>query len=422
MRVPVFKAQQILASQPLDDIESAVQEEITALRLSEKIRPGQSVAIGCSSRGIANYGTIISALVRSLQALGLEPFLFPAMGSHGAATAEGQKRVIEGHGISEQLLGVSIKSSLDTVEIGRLSNGLPVLIDRYAYEADHIIVANRIRSHTEFSHVFESGLMKIMAIGMGKERGATLYHKAFMVDGYPSIIQEVAETIMDTGKLLFGLGIVEDGLAQTAKVKALPAGSLLEGEIALLKFAQSLEPRLPFDDVDVLIIDEMGKDISGSGFDAKVVGRINMPLVSAEPEKPRVKRIVVLDLTDISSGNADGVGSADFITKKLYNKIDMNSLYVNALAGSEPEHARIPMVMKNAEQAITTAMNTVGHIEESDLKVMRIRNTKQLGIVELSASYKHQLEQRDDLVIIREQASFAFENDGELAPLNVDVN
>jgi hypothetical protein len=264
--------------------------------------------------------------------------------------------------------------------------------------------------------------MKIMAIGMGKERGATLYHKAFMVDGYPAIIQEAAETIMNTGKLLFGLGIVEDGLAQTAKVKALPAGSLLEGEIALLKFAQSLEPRLPFDDVDVLIIDEMGKDISGSGFDAKVVGRINMPLVSAEPEKPRVKRIVVLDLTDISSGNADGVGSADFITKKLYNKIDMNSLYVNALAGSEPEHARIPMVMKNAEQAITTAMNTVGHIEESDLKVMRIRNTKQLGVVELSASYKHQLEQRDDLVIIREQASFAFENDGELAPLNVDVN
>ncbi len=410
---------QALKSCPLPDIETAIRAEIEALQLPDRTKPGQSVAVGCSSRGIANYGLIVATLVKSLQNLGLQPFLFPAMGSHGAATAEGQKRVVENQGLTVEKLGVPIKSSLDTVKIGQLDNDTPVLIDRFAHEADHIVIANRIKSHTEFTHAFESGLMKMLAIGMGKEEGATRYHKAFMIEGYPAIIERVATTILSTGKFLFGLGIVEDGMLQTAKIAAFGTEDLIQGEIELLKLAKKLEPKLPFEDIDVLIIDEMGKDISGSGFDAKVVGRINMPLVSPEPEAPRIKRIVVLNLTDVSNGNADGVGSADFITRKLYEKIDMNSLYVNALAGSEPEHARIPMVMESARASIEAGMNTIGKIDENEIKVMRIRNTKELSVVEVSTTYTDQLKARPDIEVIGTPKPFSFDRHGELDMLSV---
>lgn len=416
----MMKIRQAIASCPLPDLESAIIAEIESLRLHDRVKPGQSVAVGCSSRGIANYGLIIATLVKSLQAKGLKPFLFPAMGSHGAATAMGQKRVIESHGITEDELGVPIKSSLDTVKIGQLDNGTPVLIDQFAFEADHIVIVNRVKSHTEFTHAFESGLMKMLAIGMGKEQGATLYHKAFMIEGYAAIIERVAATVFNTGKFLFGLGIVEDGLLQTAKIAAFPAEKLLEGEIDLLRLAKKLEPKLPFEDVDVLIIDEMGKDISGSGFDAKVVGRINMPLVSPEPEAPRIKRIVVRDLTDVSNGNADGVGSADFITRKLYEKIDMNSLYVNALAGSEPEHARIPMVMESTRAAVEAGMNTIGLIEEDEIKVMRIRNTKEVSVVEVSTAYRDQMKSRSDIEVVGTPKPFNFDEQGELEMLSVN--
>ena len=419
MSLKMVKIRQALTSCPLPDIETEICAEIEVLQLQGRVKPSQSVAIGCSSRGIANYGLIITTLVKSLREIGLKPFLFPAMGSHGAATAAGQKRVVEHQGLAEEKLEVPIKSSLDTVKIGNLGDDTPVLIDRFAYEADHIVIANRIKSHTEFTHVFESGLMKMLAIGMGKEEGATLYHKAFMIEGYPAIIEHVATTIFNTGKFLFGLGIVEDGLLQTAKIAAFGAEDLLEGEIELLKLAKKLEPKLPFEDIDVLIIDEMGKDISGSGFDAKVVGRINMPLVSPEPETPRVKRIVVLNLTDVSNGNADGVGSADFITRKLYEKIDMNALYVNALAGSEPEHARIPMVMESARAAIEAGINTIGNIEEDEIKVMRIRNTKELSVVEVSAAYSDELKLRSDIDVIGTPKPFSFDGHGELDMLSV---
>ena len=195
MSLKMVKIRQALTSCPLPDIETEICAEIEVLQLQGRVKPSQSVAIGCSSRGIANYGLIITTLVKSLREIGLKPFLFPAMGSHGAATAAGQKRVVEHQGLAEEKLEVPIKSSLDTVKIGNLGDDTPVLIDRFAYEADHIVIANRIKSHTEFTHVFESGLMKMLAIGMGKEEGATLYHKAFMIEGYPAIIEHVATTI-----------------------------------------------------------------------------------------------------------------------------------------------------------------------------------------------------------------------------------
>lgn len=420
MTIPrVVRVRQTFKASSLDDIEGTVTARIDALGLARRVRPGASVAVGCSSRGIANYAAIVKATLDGLQRLGLRPFLFPAMGSHGAATAEGQKQVLEAYGLSEAAMGVPIRSSLDTVHLGALPEGVPVQIDRHAQEADHIVLINRVKAHTEFTHDFESGLLKMMAIGMGKERGATLYHKAFMIHGYPKIILSVAERVMATGKVLFGVGIVEDAFCNTAAVEALPPERLLEGEKALLGLSKALSPRLPFDDVDVLVIDEMGKDISGAGFDSKVVGRILMPLVSPEPESPRVKRIVVCDLTDKSAGNADGIGVADFITRRLYDKIDLEALYVNALAGSEPEHARIPMTMASDREAVAAGVNTVGLVAPEDLRLLRIKNTLRLDELEMSEAYLTEAAGAD-VEVLSEPYELAFDAAGGLRPLFAD--
>lgn len=421
MSIPrVVRVRQTFRASPLDDVAGSVTAQIAALGLAGRVQQGASVAVGCSSRGIANYGEIVKATLDSLRDLGLRPFLFPAMGSHGAATAEGQKEVLEGYGLSEAAMGVPIRSSLETVHLGELPEGVPVQIDRYAQEADYIVLANRIKAHTEFTHDFESGLLKMMAIGMGKEAGATLYHKAFMIHGYPKIIQSVAERVMATGKVLFGVGIVEDAFCNTAAVEALPPERLIEREKALLRLSKELSPRLPFEDVDVLVIDEMGKDISGAGFDSKVVGRILMPLVSAEPESPRVKRIVVCDLTDKSAGNADGIGVADFITRRLYEKIDLDALYVNALAGSEPEHARIPMTMPSDRDAVAAGVNTVGLIAREDLRLLRIKNTLRLDELEMSEAYLAEAVARADLEVLSEPYELAFNAAGALQPIFAD--
>ena len=411
----VVRVRQEIETAPLSDIEAAVRTGMAALNIASRIRPGDTVAVGCSSRGIANYGRIVAYTVEALKAASLKPFLFPAMGSHGTATAEGQRQVLENFGISPGDLGVTIRSSLEVDEIAHLDHlGIPVLIDRHANAADHIVLINRIKSHTEFTHTFESGLLKMMAIGMGKETGATLYHKAFMVHGYPKVIRSIADAVLASGKILFGVGIIEDGHAQTAGIEILPSEILIAGEEALLRQAKAFEPRLPVDDIDVLLIDEMGKDISGSGFDTKVVGRINMPLVTDDPETPRVKRIVVCDLTAASAGNADGVGSADFITRRLYDKIDIKALYVNAIAGSEPEHARIPMVMDNAREAATAAANSVGLIEPDALRLVRIRNTLHIDEIDVSLACLPELAKRPDVDITGDPGGLGFGPDDEL--------
>ncbi|MEM7120462.1 MAG: lactate racemase domain-containing protein [Pseudomonadota bacterium] len=415
----VVRVRQAIKADPLGDIDAAVSGGVAKLDLASRTKPGDTVAVGCSSRGIANYGQVVASTVIALKEAGLKPFLFPAMGSHGAATAEGQRQVLIGQGIEPGALDVTIESSLDFDQIADLDDlGIPVLIDRHANGADHIVLINRVKSHTEFTHSFESGLMKMMAIGMGKEEGATLYHKAFMVHGYAPVIRAIADTILDSGKILFGVGIVEDGRAQTAAIDVLAADELVAGEEALLRQSKAFEPRLPLDDIDVLLIDEMGKDISGSGFDTKVVGRINMPLVTEDPETPRIKRIVVCDLTAASAGNADGVGSADFITKRLYDKIDIKALYVNAIAGSEPEHARIPMVMETAREATAAAAGSVGLVATDDLRLVRIRNTLRLEEIDVSTACLTDLAGKPDVTVMGEPGALDFGADDELLPFD----
>jgi len=413
----MIRIRQNFADPVLQNVTAEVLRQTAALKLEEKVNAGESVAVACSSRGIANYSNIVRAVVQVLKKLDLNPFLFPAMGSHGAATAEGQRKVLENSGITEGSMGVPISSSLEVVQIGETEDAIPVYLDKLASQADYIVPVNRVKSHTEFEHSIESGLMKMLAIGMGKQKGASIYHQGIMVHGYPHVIESVARTVLKTGKILFGVGIVENGLGQTAKISVVSPEELESKEKGLLGVAKKLAARLPFDDVDVLIIDEMGKDISGTGFDTKVVGRIGMPLVASEPESPKVKRIVVCDLTDNTEGNADGIGLADFVTRRLVDKIDMEALKVNAITGAEPEHARIPMALDNDREALEVAIGSVGLIPTDKLKVIRIKNTMELAEIEISTAYKDDLDLRKDLEVIADEKSIEFNPEDNFEPL-----
>ena len=351
-----------------------------------------------------------------LKAMGLKPFIFPAMGSHGAATAEGQQQVLAHLGITEESTGVPVRSSLDVVHIGETEQGIPVYLDQQAAEADHIVLVNRIKKHTEFVHKFESGLLKMMAIGIGKQKGAAMYHQAMLTYGYANVIHAIAQQVMQHANILLGVGIVENGYGQTAKIGVCPCEKIEQQEFELLKLAKSLSPALPFDEADIIILDEMGKEISGSGFDTKVVGRIGLPMVTEDPEFPKIKRILVCDLTQASEGNAVGVGIADFITRRLYEKIDQAALDINTITGVCPEMGKIPLTLENDREALDIAIRCVGLIPMDKLKIMRVRNTSCLSEIDISEGYEAQLKKRADLEIIQDRHPMEFDADGNFPP------
>jgi nickel-dependent lactate racemase len=275
----MIRVRQRFPNPTLENISEEINSQLMKLDLAKKVKKGQTVAVACSSRGIANYCTIVKAVISFLKQKGLDPFMVPAMGSHGAATAAGQKRVLEHLGINEKEVE-PIRSSLEVVNIGETEDHIAVYVDKLAAASDHIVLINRIKKHTEFDHEFESGLLKMMAIGLGKQKGAATYHEAMLTHGYPGVILTVARKVMQHANILFGVGIVENGYGQTAAISVCPKDKLEEMEKELFKSAKAYAPNLPFDVADIIIIDEMGKDISGTGFDTKVVGRIGLPLVT----------------------------------------------------------------------------------------------------------------------------------------------
>ena len=352
----------------------------------------------------------------SLKALHLKPFIIPAMGSHGAATAEGQERVLAHLGITAASVGAPVRSSLEVVQIGETDQGIPVFLDKLASEADHIVLINRIKKHTEFENEFESGLLKMMAIGLGKQAGAAIYHQAMLTYGYADVILSIARKVMQRANILFGVGIVENGYGRTAKIGMCLRNEIEKKEIVLLKLAKSLTPALPFEEADVIVIDEMGKEISGTGFDTKVVGRIGLPLVTPDPEFPNIKRIVVCDLTDASEGNAVGVGVADIITRRLLDKIDQTALDMNTITGVCPESGKIPLTLNSDQEALDIAIRCVGLIPTNKLKIMRIKNTSCLSEVDVSEGYAEELKGREDLEVIINKHDLEFDAEGSLPP------
>lgn len=414
---PMFHARQRFESSEISDIDQTVANLIGTLSVDSRIRPGQRVAVACSSRGIARYASIVGATIRELKKMGLEPFIIPAMGSHGGGTAEGQRNVLTMAGIDAEKMGVPIISSMETVTIGQTEDGIPVFMDAHAAGADWIVPINRIKAHTMFTGPVESGLMKMLSVGLGKKDGPSIYHKMAFDYGLGHVIETVARTVLARKTVLFGVGIVENAYGRPAKIGILEAERMEVEEQCLLQLAKSLEPRLPLDAIDVLVIDEMGKDISGAGIDCNVIGRIDMPLLAKNPSRPSIKRIAVCDLTKKSAGNAIGVGLADFITRRLFNKIDMEAMNVNGLTAADPEHARIPMVLENDGAVIRAAMSTIGSIPTDKMRIVRIKNTKALETLHVSKSCLDDLQTMPNIVIDPKPIDTILGADGNLIAL-----
>ncbi len=407
--------QQFFNRERVKDIPVEVVRETE--ELVKVIKKGSRVAVACGSRGIANYDLIVKSLILQLKKTGAEVFIIPAMGSHGGATAEGQQNVLAHLGITEQSMGVPVLSCMQTVRIGETHHGIPVSVDKNAFEADYIVPVNRVKKHTEFYGEIESGLMKMLAIGLAKER-ADFYHNAMFNFGYSDVILSVGRKILETGKIPFGIAVIDNAYAETMRVCGVPGEKFEEKEKELLKIAKDADPKLPFQEADILIIDEIGKEISGTGFDTKVVGRIGLPLLAQEINSPAVKRLVICDLTEKTEGNAIGVGVADFVTQRLVDKIDRQSLYINSITGATPEYAKIPLTAQNDREALQLAIQCVGIIPTEKLKIMRIKNTLCLEHLYASEAYAGEVAGgRDRIGMLSEKEEIRFDQDGNFLPI-----
>lgn len=399
----------------LSDVTGAVSAEFARPEVRACIQRGAVIAVGCGSRGIANIATIVKSVIAELQALGARPFIFPAMGSHGAATAEGQKKVLEGYGITEAATGVPIRATMDTEIVGQLPDGTPVHMDRHAAQADGVVVINRIKPHTAFRGATESGLTKMLSIGIGKIVGAATYH-AHGMDTFPELLPRVRDVHLKAKNILFGVGIVENAYDQTARIEIVPAEAIATREPDLQALAKQMMPRLLFSEIDVLVIEEMGKNISGAGFDPNITGR-NRRAITWKQD-PLVKKIVVLGLTRESHGNATGIGGADVITMRLFREMDVGATYANIITSMNLDGAAIPIVMNTDREAIALAVKTVVRVKPEQCRIVRIRNTLELGEIQVSEAMLDEVRgNRARFQIVSPALPLPFDAAGRLAPL-----
>jgi hypothetical protein len=406
----MFRVKQELEGPTLADIPGAVRATMRTLRLQESVKPGQTVAITSGSRGVANIARITKAVVDELKTLGLKPFICPTMGSHGEATAEGQLKILAHYGITEATMGCPLKSSMEVVEIGKVK-GTTVFCDKNAWGADHIVVVGRIKAHTDFDAEIESGLFKMMAIGLGKQHGAENYHRAGHHYSYGEIFPLVGKAVLDSGHVLFGLGIVENGHDQTAKVQAVLPKDFEAVEKALLKEAKAWMARIPFDRLDVLIVDDLGKNISGAGMDPNVTGRAS---VQKPAGRPRVRLLFVRDITPEAEGNAIGVGFADMTTKRLVKKINYAAMHMNAITSGVAEAAKVPMAFDSDREAIQTALGMIGLTPPEEARVVRIKSTLHLTEVDCSEAMLDEAKAHDRLHPVTEPKPMVFDASGNL--------
>src|SRR5919106_4801852 len=409
----MYRIRQTFEGPAVADIPATVRAELARADVASVVKPGQTVALTAGSRGVANIAAIIKAAADYLQAIGAKPFIIPAMGSHGGGTADGQLDVLRHYGITEDSMGVPLRATMEVVQIGESPDGLPVWLDKYASEADHIGVINRVKPHTDFSGAIESGLFKMMTIGLGKYHGAQHYHRANVQYGYEHVIRTVGRTVLQQARIAFGLGVVENGYDHTAIIRAVLAPQFEATELELQALAKKLAARLPFDFMHLLIVEEMGKNISGAGMDTKVIGRI-MNIIEPYPTHPRILRIYVRDLHDDSYGNATGVGLADFVSRRLVNKIDPTATYINCLTGLSPESARIPITFDTDREAVEAALGTIGLVKPEEARIVRIQNTLLLEELDVSEALLPEVQQRDTLEILWGGKGLIFDTNGGL--------
>lgn len=409
-----FRVRQSFECPILDNVADEVEQQLSQLSLSEKIKPGETVAITAGSRGIANIDIIIRGIAEHIIACRGKPFIVPAMGSHGGGTAEGQRKVIESYGITEEFCGCPIRSSMETVIVADAPEGFPVHFDKNALQADHVIVCGRVKPHTGFVGPIESGLMKMMLIGLGKHEGAKIYHRAIKNFSFEQILKSVAREVLSKCGVVAGVAIVENSFEQTARIEAIAPERFEEREKELLILAKKWLPRLPFDSADILILDEIGKNISGTGMDTNVVGRKYNDHVAQEHEFPKVKRIAVRSLTAASHGNATGIGIAEFCLTRAADQVDVEATRINCLTGGHPTAAMMPLDYETDTEMLDAALQTIGLIEPPDSKIMWIRNTLDLAEVECSEVFYDQAQQRSDLTVLVPPRPLPLDADGVL--------
>jgi len=414
----MHRIRQTIDTPKIDSIKDTFYRELSGLDLASRICPGARIAITAGSRGINHIDLILKTLIEFLKANKADPFIVPAMGSHGNGSAQGQIEILKSLNITQQTMGVPILSSMEVVQIGISSHGFPILVDKHAATADGVVVMNRIKPHTEFEGPIESGLMKMMAIGLGNHKGCFQVHKQTVNFGYSNIIPEIGATILDSIPVLFGVGIVENIYDETACIKTCLPDQFYETEALLLKKAKNYMARLPFDKIDILILDEMGKNISGTGMDTNVIGRI-MFIGEKEPDTPKITRIVVLDLTEASHGNAIGIGLADFTTQKVISKLDIQAMATNAITAMTPEKARLPVSLDTDQKAIEAAFQTIGAVAPADARIVHIKNTLEMGTLNVSHALMDEAKKRTDLMVQEDIGPLSFDDDNRLIPVRL---
>jgi hypothetical protein len=413
--LPVMhRARQTFAGPVLEDIEGETRRQVR--RFATTIKPGARIAITAGSRGIANIARVIHAIGEEVRALGADPFVMPAMGSHGKATAEGQIEMLGELGITEHSTNMSIVSDMAVRQVGVVDAcGMPVYVAETALAADGVIVVNRVKPPTDFNAPIESGLAKLCTIGIGKQKGAQAVH-SYGVPGLAKWMPLAAKVVVKHANVLFGVGVVENAYDQTGIIEAIPASGIAdEDERRLLATAKNLMASLPFDTLDVLVVDEMGKQISGCGMDTNVIGRMWVH-GSDEFARPSIASIAVLDLTDGSHGNAAGLGLADFTTQRLVEKVDFAAFYINCLTASTGglQRGQVPMVMPNDVAAVKAAIQTCGEPRSDVVGVMHIRNTLQIGEIEISASLLDRARELPHLDVDPDGHELAFDASGRI--------
>ena len=400
MELPIMvKIRQKFDESRIVDIERLVRQELQQDKIRVLIKPGQSIAVTVGSRGINNLSRIVKETITYLKELGAEPYIVPAMGSHGGATAEGQLEVLDNYGVNEQAMGAPIKSSMDVTLLGHTPKGIPVYMDKNALAADMVVLINRVKPHTNFRGPIESGLCKMCAIGLGNHIGCSRLHEEGWSD-FSNVMSSVAEVFFARANIGFGLALVENAFDQTTIVKAIVKDDILKEEQELQAKSKELMPSFLIPNMDVLVVEQIGKDISGAGMDPNIIGKTPKGPIHGYTG-PDIKRVVVLDLSEATHGNATGIGSADFTTKKVFDHIDYVSTYTNIIAAGSPEGAKIPIVMDTEREAIIAAVKCCGSIDENGPRIVRIKDTLHLGEIWVSENMLPLIKDSDRIEILK---------------------
>lgn len=411
-----FHLRQRFPSRLIDDVESAVVDSLSGSQLSKQIVDGQTVGIAVGSRGISNLSRIVGEVVRYIISIGGRPQIIPAMGSHGGATAEGQTKLLAGYGVTTEKMGCPVEAAMETISVGTTEDGVPVHFSKVASQLDHVIVVNRVKPHTRLSGQYESGLVKMLMIGLGKHRGASLYHQVFRKYDYSldQLAPEIVKLILGRMPVTLGLAIVEDAFEQTARIEAIAAEEILDREPELLKSAKAWLPKLPFDDADLLIVDQIGKEISGTGMDTNLIGRKVNDKQAAPDELPKIRQIYIRSLTEKTDGNACGIGIADYCHHRVVEAMNEDVTRINCITSAHPSAGAIPLRFPSDAETLKAVVSQAAENERASLRWMWIRDTLHVEDVACSRSYWDEAKQRSDLVVTGEPQALRFDDLGDL--------